>query len=495
MKKKTIFADENMLAIMNKNKRIIGREYEQKLFESVCGNNEAKMVAVYGRRRVGKTFLIKEFFNNKFDFMFTGSYMTSSKVQLSLFQKELQSHSKTTVATPKNWFEAFAMLKAHLCTLRKERIVVFLDELPWMDTPKSNFLSAFSYFWNNWASSCKGLKLFICGSSTTWMMNNIIGSKGGLYNRCSLSVYLSPFTLGEMEQMLTRKGIVWTRHQIAEAYMIFGGIPYYVDLLDKDKPFSTNIDDLFFRQGAPLRNEYEFLFRSLFKEAVFYRQIVEALATSGRGMTQQDIKDSIGKTSGGSLTKALKTLIMCDFIRSYSSVGKKTKEAIYQLTDLFTLFHLRFVARHTGQDEHFWSNLDDNTHDSWAGYAFERVCLHHITQIKKKIGITGVLTNAYSWRTKPIIDKDGGTWNGAQIDLILDRADNVTNICEVKYSKYPYSITAAYDQHLRERMLIFKHHTKSKSALHLTFITTYGLVRNAYYNNVQSEVVLDDLFE
>ena len=395
---------------------------------------------------------------------------------------------------PKNWFEAFDRLRVYLGSLSKERIVLFFDELPWMDTPKSNFLTAFSYFWNNWASTRDGLKLFICGSSTSWMMDKIIGAKGGLYNRCSHTIYLSPFTLNEVEQQLQHRGIVWTRYQITEAYMIFGGIPYYIDMLDKSQPFAQNIDNLFFRQGAPLRTEYEFLFRSLFKEATLHRQIIEVLSSSGKGLTLQEIKDELGLSSGGTITKVLKDLQLCDFIRAYKSIGKQTKGMMYQLTDLFTLFHLRFLVKQTGQDQHYWTNLDEATHEAWAGYAFEMVCLHHIPQIKKKLGITGVLTNAYSWSTKPLKDKDGGEWKGAQIDLLLDRADQVINVCEMKYSKHPYAISEAYDQRLRERLFTFKHHTKCKSALHITFVTTFGLARNMYSNRVQSEVLLDDLF-
>ncbi len=477
-----------------KDNRIIGRKYEQRLLKSVCEEREARMVAVYGRRRVGKTFLIREFFHNEFDFMFTGSYEAPMQVQLSFFQNELRKYSGQNRRRPTNWFEAFEQLQEYLESLQKERLLVFFDELPWMDTPKSNFLTAFSYFWNSWASTRDGLKLFICGSSTSWMMNKVIGDKGGLYNRCSRTIYLVPFTLGEMEEQLLQKGISWTRYQTTEAYMIFGGIPYYIDMLDHDLTFAQNIDSLFFRQGAPLRTEYDFLFRSLFKNSNLARQVVEELASSGRGMTQQELKDVLNQPSGGTLTTVLKELKLCDFIRTYSSMGKKTKGMLFQLTDLFTLFHLRFVANHSGQDSRFWSNLGERSHDAWAGYAFERVCLHHIPQIKNKLGITGVLTNAYSWTTKAIIDKDGGEWPGAQIDLLLERADNVINVCEMKYSNHPFTITEDYDKRLRERIATFRHHTKCKSALHLTFVTTFGLVRNKYCGNVQSEVVMDDLF-
>ena len=454
------------------------------------------MVAVYGRRRVGKTFLIKEFFHNEFDFVFTGSYETPTSVQLALFHQELQKHTKQELPIPKNWFEAFDRLRVYLGSLSKERIVLFFDELPWIDTPKSNFLTAFSYFWNNWASTRDGLKLFICGSSTSWMMDKIIGAKGGLYNRCSHTIYLSPFTLNEVEQQLQHRGIVWTRYQITEAYMIFGGIPYYIDMLDKSQPFAQNIDNLFFRQGAPLRTEYEFLFRSLFKEATLHRQIIEVLSSSGKGLTLQEIKDELGLSSGGTITKVLKDLQLCDFIRAYKSIGKQTKGMMYQLTDLFTLFHLRFVANNNGQDHHFWSNMRENpSRMTWRGYAFEQVCLQHIPQIKEAIGIKAVLSNVCSWSCPTFIDNDGNEWKGTQIDLLIDRRDEVINVCEMKFANDTYIIDKDYEVLLRRRLTTFRHLTRTRKALHLTMITTYGISQNSHSGDVQAEVTMDDLFD
>ena len=250
---------------MTPNNGIIGREYEQKILANICEEQEARLIAIYGRRRVGKTYLVKRFFNEKFDFFFTGSYQTLMKDQLVLFQRAMKEYTGKECPLPKNWFDAFSLLWDYLKGLRKKRLVVFLDELPWMDTPKSNFHSAFSYFWNTWASTRNGMKLIVCGSATTWMLDKIIGDKGGLYGRTNRSIYLAPFNLGEVELFLQRhKGINWNRRQIAEAYMIFGGIPYYLDMLERDLPLSRNVDNLFFREKAALREEYDFLFQSLF---------------------------------------------------------------------------------------------------------------------------------------------------------------------------------------------------------------------------------------
>ena len=308
----------------NKGNGIKGRKNEQDTLRYIMEEKEAKMVAVYGRRRVGKTFLVRRFFNDQFDFYFTGSFETPASIQLALFASQLRQYSGEDVPVPKSWFDAFELLRDYLEKIDKPRIVVFFDELPWMDTPKSNFIQAFSYFWNSWASARWGMKMIICSSATSWMIDKIIGDTGGLYGRCSRTIYLAPFCLGEVEHFLKEaKGIVWNRYQILEAYMIMGGIPYYLDMLDRGKTFSQNIDSLFFAHGAPLMTEYDFLFRSLFKSSAIYRQVVEAIATKSKGLTLKEIKESLGNIGdGGGLSIVLDNLCKCDFIRRYYAFGK-----------------------------------------------------------------------------------------------------------------------------------------------------------------------------
>lgn len=475
--------------------RIIGREYEKHLLTNICNEKEARLVAVYGRRRVGKTYLVKYFFDEKFDFFFTGSFNTSMGVQLSLFRESLMEYSKSDVSVPKDWFEAFSQLKDYLMSLKKNRIVVFLDELPWIDTPKSNFLAAFSYFWNTWGSTLDGLKLIVCGSATSWMLDKVVGDKGGLYGRLSQSIYISPFNLHEVEQFLTeRKGILWNRYQILEAYMIMGGIPYYLDMLEKGLPFTQNIDNLFFRNGAPLRTEYEFLFRSLFKSATIYRQVVECLAKHTKGLTLKEIKDHMGMGDSGTLSKVLENLCNCDFTRKYTAYGKKEKGCIYQLVDLFSLFHLKHVNHSAGIDDHYWSYISNNARNAWTGYAFEQVCLHHVSQIRQALSIKGVLTNICSWSSSKHIDKDGTEWPGIQIDLLLCRADHVIDICEMKYCQSEFVLTEQYAKQLRERQHAFIHFTKTKDAIHTVLVTTYGLKDNLHSYNIYATVTMDDLF-
>ncbi len=477
--------------------RIIGRDYEQSVINNYLNSEKAELIAVYGRRRVGKTYLVKSLFNNQFDFYFTGLYEIPRAVQLSQFQKTLERYSGQKHSRFKDWFEAFDALRDYLGQLSKKCIVVFLDEIPWMDTPKSNFLAAFGQFWNNWASTQPNLKMFVCGSATTWMLSKFIGDKGGLYGRVCRPIWLAPFTLGETEKFLKEiKGIELSRQQVLKTYMIFGGIPYYLDMLVKGTPIDVNIDDLFFRQGAPLRTEFDFLFRSLFNNSKIYKNVVEALSGKLKGLTRQELLDTIKLKDNGNLSEVLDNLAKCDFIRKYTAIGKTERDAIYQLTDLFSLFYLRFVASENGQDEKFWSKLSGKgPMTSWSGYAFEQVCLHHIGQIKSALSIGGVIGNIYSWNCRPFTEKDGTQWAGGQIDLLIDRADDVINICEVKYASDIYAIDAEYAKRLQSRASLFRRVTKTRKALHHTFITTFGVAKNNYYDIVQSEITMDDLFK
>lgn len=476
-------------------KIIVGREEEIKILNKYCESGKNELVAVYGRRRVGKTYLVRETIGEVLDFSFTGVYKETAKNQRMLFQKEINKYTQKKVKTPSDWYEAFDNLKEYLLALGKEKVVVFLDELPWMDTPKSDFLNAFTYFWNNWGEEKVIIKLIVCGSATTWMVNKLIGDKGGLYGRVTRPIYLAPFSLAETEQFLNKvKGMDFGRKQVLDVYMILGGIPYYLDMLDKDLPLSINIDRLIFADNAPLRTEYEFIFRSLFNDSSSYKKVIEALSMKLIGLQRDEIAQICG-FNGGELTNVLRNLCACDFIRSYSSPGKKERDKIYQLTDMYSLFYLRFVRGETGQDERYWTNLGSNgKKNAWEGYAFEQVCLHHIRQIKEKLGISGILSNIYAWNQKAYTDKDGTKWRGGQIDLIIDRNDGVMNLCEMKYSQDEYVIEKEYEETLRERMSLFKNVQKTKKALRCTFITLYGVKTNIHSGIVNNSITLDDLF-
>ena len=479
-----------------RNKNLIGRTEEIALLEEYYNSNKSELVAVYGRRRVGKTYLVCETLEDRFDFDYTGKHKVSAKIQISEFQKGINRLTKDESGKAKDWFEAFDHLKDYLLGLKKDRVVVFLDELPWMDTAKSNFLAALSAFWNGWRSKKTLLKLYVCGSATTWMVDKFIGDKGGLYGRVSRPIYLAPFTLLETEQYLNDiKKMKYGRKLVLDTYMIFGGIPYYLDMLNNRKPLSENVDDLFFANNAPLKPEFDFLFRSLFKDSSNYRRVIEYISTKLVGQTREEISDNCNLT-GGELTKILNNLVACDFIRCYMSPGNKKRSKVYQLTDMFSLFYLRFVSKNAGTDEHFWTNLGKTGKKSnWSGYAFEQVCLNHIPQIKAKLGISGILSNSYAWSRKKFTDSNGVEWAGGQIDLIIDRNDDVMNLCEMKYSSDEYIINPKYAKDIKERMAMFRASEKTKKDLRCTFVTIYGVRRNPSSDVVAYEVILDDLFK
>ncbi|MBQ9077781.1 MAG: ATP-binding protein [Muribaculaceae bacterium] len=472
-------------------KHIIGRIQEQSILKNCYDSEKAELIAVYGRRRIGKTFLIKNFFKDKFDFYITGIYQGTKKEQLTFFNRQLCEYSQTPYPQVENWFDAFDQLKHYISSIKKERVVIFIDELPWLDTPRSRFTKAFELFWNSWASDQSKLKLIVCGSATTWMMSHLLGNKGGLHNRVTRRIKLSPFTLAEVEEFLKHNGIDWNRHQIAEAYMILGGTPYYLQMLQKGYSLSQNIDYLFFSENAELRDEYSILFKSLFNESSIYRSTVELLSRKAKGMTRAEMISALKLSEGGAFSEVLENLSNCDFIRKYTAFGKKERDVLYQLTDLFTLFFLRFVKNNNGGDEHLWTNmLDAPERRTWSGYSFEQLCLHHIPQIRQGLGISGIQSDVCSWTT-PATENH----RGVQIDLLINRKDQIVNLCEMKYSTNEYEITKRYNDELQERKETFRKVTKTRKALHLTMVTTYGIKDNAYSGMIQSQITLDDLFK
>lgn len=473
-------------------RNIIGREKELEQLNRAINSNKAELIAVYGRRRIGKTYLVKEFFNGKFDYYATGIFEGSKQDELDAFCDNLYQKSSggNTLPTIKTWMEAFRALRDHLKRMRKKRIIVFLDELPWFDVPAGQFLKAFEWFWNSWGSTQSNLKIIVCGSATTWMTDKFISGKGGLYNRTTERIYLAPFNLHESEALLRTNGVDWERSLILEAYMVFGGVPLYLSMLKDNLSLDANVDEMFFRAGAPLHDEYKFLFRSLFKDSEFYMRIIDAISKKNMGVTRQEIIDMAKVSENGALSRALKNLISCDFIRKYSAFGKKERNAVYQLTDLSILFYKRFVEKYNGKDEHHWTNLIDSpTRRTWTGIAFEQVCLLHIPQIKQALGIAGVQTEVSSWRY------EGDEYTpGAQIDMLITRRDKVINLCEMKYSAYEYEITPKYSKELRERCSTFRSVTNTRYALHQTLITPWGLKRNANAGVITQTVTLRHLF-
>ena len=463
---------------------MIGRKIERNRLMEAFDSAESEFVAVYGRRRVGKTFLVRETFGNGFAFQHTGVKNGNGEVQLSRFRQSLVEYGHVECPELKNWFDAFDQLKVVIRNCEADRKVVFIDEIPWMGRSDPRFISAVENFWNGWVSARKDVVFIVCGSATSWVLEKIVHNRDGLHNRVTFRIRLDPFTLGECEEYARSRGLDSTRGQVAECYMILGGIPMYWRYLERGKSVAQNIDDMFFSGSEKLENEFDELYSSLFEHPEPYLAIVTALAKRKCGMTRDEISRESRVRNGGWLSKYLKVLEQCGFIRRFSELGKRTKGAVFQLMDNFTLFYFRFIESNKANDSHYWSAMQDShVHSTWAGLAFERLCLQHVDCIKRALGISGVLANVHSWQ------------NGkAQIDLLLDRNDGIINICEMKYTAGQYSMTAEDDASLANKKSELKASVGTRKAVHVTMVTSFGVSRNAYANNVQSFVVLDDLF-
>ena len=470
---------------------LIGREKEIKTLQQAYQSEYSEFVAVYGRRRIGKTFLIREAFNYQFAFQHTGVYKESLKKQLRNFRDALRMSGMKKAKIPTDWSDAFFQLAQFIKENKEEKKVIFIDEIPWLDTPRSGFLSALEYFWNSFASARKDVLLIICGSATSWIINKVLKNHGGLHNRVTYRIHLQPFTLYECEQYAKYLGMRASHYDLIEYYMILGGVAFYWSRLDKGLSVAQNIDNMIFSETGFLHNEFNELYDSLFNEPESYLKIIHALGTIRMGMTRDELVKEGGITSNGKLTRTLEDLTECGFIKRIPSYGGKAKDDLIQLVDNFTIFYYKYMKENLNNDEHFWSNSYNSTiRSAWTGLAFERVCFQHIPQIKQAMGIAGVATQCYSWKTK-----GDALSSGTQIDMVLDRRDNIINICEMKFSKGEYTITKDYAMALNNKVERFIESTKNKKTILLTMITTNGVVHNEYWNQIQCDITADELFK
>ena len=470
---------------------ILGRRKEQDLLQACLESKRPEFLAVYGRRRTGKTYLVKEYFRNQFSFYATGVANVSTKEQLEVFGDTLKRFGCREKARPKNWIEAFSRMRDILESDNVKRDaytgkrVVFLDELPWMDTARSDLKTGLDYFWNSWGSTQPDLLLIVCGSASSWIIENVLNDNGGLYNRVTRQIQLKPFTLHECEELCALNGINISRKLLLESYMVFGGIPYYFNMLDKRLSIPQNIDNLLINENGELHYEYERLFKSLFKKSEIHRTVIDILSNRRYGYTRTEIIEALGINSGNALTSALSELEQCGFIRKYKISAVSKQGFVYQITDPFILFYHNYVRNM--KKESWVKYINTPGYYAWCGNSFETVCLNHIAQIKNALGISGVETNEYTWKSRK-------TTPGIQIDLIIDRADGVINLCEMKYSSDEYVIDSAYEKELFRKMEVYRQETSTDKSIHITLVTVNGLKKNEYSGVVLNTITATELF-
>ena len=473
---------------------VIGRTEEKKLLLDIVNSTDPELVAMYGRRRVGKTFLIRNFLEKQLIFEFSGIHNASLNQQLENFTLAMTkaTGSKMPLAKPKNWQQAFKLLTEYITPLiNKQKRVVFFDEFPWICSPKSGFMQAFEHFWNTWASKQKNLAVIICGSAAAWMINNIINNKGGLHNRVTKRIRLLPFDLHETEMFLKDRKINLDRYQILQLYMAMGGIPHYLKEIKKGESAIQSIDNICFSKNGLLNEEFKNLYNSLFDDAGNHKLVIKALANNGKGLTRKEIIDTCKISSGGGTTQLLEELMESGFISSYIPFGKNSKDVVYKLTDEYSLFYLKFIEHSRSNGKGTWLKLSrESKWRSWSGIAFESICLKHTQQIKKALGIEGVYTETSGWRYHPQKGE-----KGAQIDLLIDRQDFCINICEMKFSVNEFIVDKNYAGELENKVSVFKSQTKTTKTLFLTLVTTFGIKKNEHATRlIQNEITMDALF-
>ena len=482
---------------------IIGRNKEITLLNNLYDSGSAELVALYGRRRVGKTFLVDELFNDRITFRHAGlspidirstdesGRKSRMKDQLKHFYRSLTEQGMEKHGCPSSWLDAFYMLEDLLSEKDdgKGRLLIFIDEIQWLDTPRAGFMTGLEAFWNGWACHRRNIMLIVCGSSTSWILDKVINNHGGLYDRVTRQINLKPFSLYECEKMFEDSGVEMSRYDMVQSYMMVGGIPYYMKYFSRELSFPQNIDAIFFDEGAPLRDEFNRLFSSLFVNPEVMLSIVTALSKKNRGLTRKELLNQTGLSDSGEFSNQLKALISGDFIIKYSSLGNG-REPFYKLTDPFCIFWLKFV-KNSKPGRTDWTGISESPSvTSWRGLAFENVCFNHIDAIKEALGIRGVSTEESMW-SKIGDDDEAGT----QIDLIIKRRDNVVNMCEAKFYSDEFAVNKDYHFKLIRRKNMLNELIPKKAVVHNTLITTYGLKPGEYASDFIHVVTMDDLFK
>ncbi len=475
---------------------LVGRKEEKEILLDAIASGSSEMVAVFGRRRVGKTYLIRQICQQQIVFELTGLQNGSNAAQLENFSVQLAAFSKSNlpVKTPADWKEAFHILTEYVSGLPKARKgkkqVVFFDEVPWMAGQKSGFITWFGWFWNSWAEK-RNIMVVICGSAASWMIQKIVNDRGGLHNRITKRIFLYPFTLNETEQFLNSRNIFYSHYQLVQVYMAIGGIPHYLKEIKVAKSATQNINDICFTKNALLRNEFDDLYPSLFAKSGNHIAAVRALAKSRQGLSRQAIVTNAKLPEGGNTSRMLEELEQSGFINAYYPFGKKKKDMLYRLTDEYSLFYLRFIERHKDEGKSTWNHLSQTaTAKVWAGYAYENLCLKHLEQIKNAMGIAGVYAESSTF-----LLKGNETEKGVQIDMVLDRNDQTINLFEIKFYNAEYVLTESEAKALRNLKAIFETKTGTRKRLMMTMITTFGIKHNQHsIGLIEQSLTMDDLF-
>jgi len=467
--------------------KIIGRTAELNVLNEAYDSTNAELIAIYGRRRVGKTFLIRQCYKESIVFEVVGLYGGKMKDQLANFTKELKNRTdKSDLKTPSTWLDAFTLLEKYIDSIKtKSKKVIFIDEFPWIASAKSKFLMAFENFWNTYCTKRSDIVVVICGSAASYMVQKIINNKGGLHNRISRKIRLLPFNLNETELFLNKNGIKYTRYDIVQLYMVLGGIPHYLEKLNKGLSVAQNIDNICFSKDGVLNDEFNRLFISLFDDSQRHMLIIRTLAGANKGLTRNELIEKSGIPSSGDFSLKLEELMESGFVSEYSYYKNKKQLSLYRLSDEYSKFYLKYIEDNKNGGKGTWQKLSNTqSYHAWSGFVFETLCLKHIHQIKKSLHIDTIYSTNSSWFNEH-----------TQIDLLIDRADNVMNLCEMKFYNAPYTIDKNYYLNLKNKISEIKKDTNTRKNIFITMLTTYGLNENEYSKElVQNSLDIDTLF-
>ncbi|MFH1831150.1 MAG: ATP-binding protein [Pseudomonadota bacterium] len=408
-------------------RKFVGRHNYLKKLENIWNQHKVGLISIYGRRRVGKTELIRVFSRNKAAWIFEAIEGENTASQIKHFLNQLSQFTKEPYLRDldyKDWPPVFDLLSNKI--KQKKDLIVAFDELSWMAARKTKLISYIKYYWDKEWKYHPHLLLILCGSVASWMVKNVVRSNA-LYGRISENILLDPLKPFEVAEFIGKKR---GKKEILEYLLSFGGIPKYLEEMDFNQSIQINIDRTCFSASGFFVDEADKIFYNQFKETHIYKQIVRCLSESS--LPLKDISQKIKIPSGGGLKRYLDNLISAGIVDSINDIRnfKLGKVPRYYMIDELMRFHLQFVSPNISEIKHTHSasRFDKFTKNKWhpfMGNAFERFCLKHRYLIAQILGFDSKVTACGS-----LLNNNR---NGFQYDLVYLRSDGVVSLCEIKY--------------------------------------------------------------
>jgi AAA+ ATPase superfamily predicted ATPase len=407
-------------------KQFIGRKVEIAQLTALIDLPRPSIAVIYGRRRVGKSELIRHVTQGKNVLSFEGLEGQPKHKQIKNFLFQLSAQSNIREKNISDWPDALILLR----TLTQDgQWIIILDEFQWMANYQNELVSVIKMIWEKYLSQNPDLTLILCGSIASFMKSKVLKSSA-LYGRTDYELNLHELNLSEISEFFPGKG----SDEVIDTAMLVGGIPKYLELISEYPSLYDALEPLAFSQDGFFKTEYDRLFASHFGKKPIFMKIIQTLATNPYGLTTGKLAKEMQVASGGTLCHQLDDLESAGFLHSIIPFDKPegSKLRKYILMDAYVRFYHSIIRgsmkETTPPNTQFHAIMSSPRYAAWAGMAFEFLCMRHHKEISRILGFHGIPYTAGPFFQRKTLDTPG-----VQIDLLFERSDKILVLCEMKY--------------------------------------------------------------